>query len=250
MVNFKATALEVTENDGVCRVTLRAERIAAAMVADLEALCAWLDDESDCDVVVFDGRDGRFSRGIDLSDFSTRRPPDIHGFSKWERVLSEIERLKKITIAAIDGECRGGGVQLALACDHRIATPAAALVLDEVKNGFLPGLATWRLAKYVGMGAARWLALSCQPVSAHDAQRLGLVGLVTDDLDAAIDEAVHAFRPVNGSVVALTRRLLIDGYGKSHEDFMGDFLAAQHRAISDAPFLRRLQEEALRPPAP
>lgn len=248
MVNFEPTTLEVAERDGVCHVTLRAERIAAAMVADLEALCAWLDDDCACDLVVFRGRDGRFTRGIDLSDFSTRRPPDIHGFNKWERVLTDIERLKKITFAAIDGECRGGGVQLALACDHRIATPATAFVLDEVKSGFLPGLATWRLAKFVGMGAARWMTLSCQPVAAAEALRMGLVGQVADDLDDAIDEAARAFRPVNGTVVALTRRLLNDAYSKSHEDFMGDFLAAQHRAISDEPFLRRLQEEALRPP--
>lgn len=250
MVSFEAATLEVTERDGLCEVILRAERIAAAMVADLEALCVWLDEAATCDVVVFRGRDGRFTRGIDLSDFSTRRPPDIHGFSKWERVLSDIERLKKITIAAIDGECRGGGVQLALACDHRIATPATAFVLDEVKSGFLPGLATWRLAKYVGMGAARWMTLACQPVAASEALRMGLVGQLADDLDVAIDEAARAFRPVNPTVVALARRLLNDAYDKAHEGFLGDFLAAQHRVISDEPFLRRLQEEALRPPPP
>ena len=231
MVKFKPTTLDVAEHDGLCEVTLRAERIPAAMANDLEALCDWLEDESTAPVVVFRGRDGRFTRGIDLSDFSLHKPPDIHGFNKWERALATLERLPKITIAAIEGDCRGGGVQLALACDHRIATSTATFQVDEVKNGFLPGLATRRLARHVGMGAARWMILSGQPVEAAEAQRMGLVERVRDDLDAAIREAAHAFTPVNGTVVALARRLMNDGWNKSHEDFLGDFLAAQHLSL-------------------
>lgn len=244
------TAIEVREKGEVCEVILRAERISVTLVNDLEALCAWLADTSPHGIVVFRGAEGRFTRGIDLSDFSLHRPPDIHGFNRWERVLSDIERLEKVTIAAVEGECRGGGVQLALACDHRIASPDASFVLDEVKSGFLPGLATFRLAKHVGMGAARWMTLSGQPTGATDAVRLGLVHEVSNDLDAEIARLAAAFLPVNGTVVALCRRLLNDSWWKSREDFIGDFLAAQHRAISAEPFLQRVQAEALRPPPP
>lgn len=249
-MSFSTATLEATEQGDVCEVVIRAARITVAMVADLEALATWLDDACTCSVVVFRGHGGRFTQGIDLSDFSLRQTPDIHGFNKWERALAALERLKKITIAAIEGPCRGGGVQLALACDHRIATPTAIFALDEVKNGFLPGLAVYRLAKHVGMGVARYMVLSGQPVDAAEAARTGLIHTVAADLDAEIARAATAFLPVDGVAVSLARRLLNDCWNKPYEDFLGDFLAAQHRAVSGETFQRRLRDEALRPPAP
>jgi enoyl-CoA hydratase/carnithine racemase len=246
------TTLAVEDRGVVCEVTLTRDRINVAMVRELDELCAWLDDECASSVVVFRGTTSRFTRGIDLGDFSLQRPPDIHGFGKWERALSAIERLKKVTVAAIEGECRGGGVQLALACDARIASSSAVFAVDEVKNGFLPGMATWRLAKYLGMGRARWLILTGQEMTADQALAAGLLGAVCNpgEVEGVIERTVMAFLPVNGTVVALARRLLLEGYAKSHEDFLGDFLAAQHRAISGESFMRRVQEEALRPPPP
>lgn len=246
------TTLEVSERGIVCEVRFLHDRITVAMVRELEELCDYLDDQSPSAVVVLRGSDGHFCRGIDLSDFSLHRPPDIHGFNKWERSLAALERLKKVTLAVVEGDCRGGGVQVALACDYRLATADATLTVDEVKMGFLPGMATFRLPKHVGMGVARHLVLSGRTVGAEEAQRIGLVHRVCASaaLTPEIERTVMEFMPVNGTVVAMARRLLNESYSNSHEDFLGTFLAAQHRAISGESFMRRLQDEALRPPLP
>lgn len=240
------TTLKVVEAGAVCHVTLTRDRINVPMVRELEELCGWLEDEATAAVVVFRGEGGNFSRGIDLGDFSLQRPPDIHGFHKWERALAAVERLKKVTVAVLDGDCIGGGVQLALACDFRLARHDAVLLLDEVKRGFLPGLATYRIAKYVGLGTAKHLVLSGRAVTAAEAIGMRLVDRVcaAEQVEAEIDRAVMEFLPVNGTAVALARRLLNESYGHGHEDFLGSFLAAQQVAITSEPFLRILRDRA------
>ncbi len=237
------TAIQIEEKGAVCHARLVQPRINVQMLKELEDLCIYLEDESPSSIVVFRGHGGIFTKGIDLSDFSKQKPPDIHGFNKWERAVVGIERLKKVTFAAIEGECASGGVQIALACDFRIATADAVLALDEVKRGFLPGLATWRLPKYVGLGVAKHLVLTGRPLPAAEAERIGLVNRVcaAERLDAAIDAAVMEFLPVHGHVVALARRLLNESYAGDHENFLGSFLAAQHKAITTDPFIRVLQ---------
>lgn len=241
-------ALRVEEKGAVACVTLcrpeAGNAVNVQMVRELEDVCQYLEDDSPSSVVVFRGAGGTFTQGVDLSEFSAMKPPDIHGFAKWERAIVAVERLKKVTIAVIEGECRGAGVQLALACDFRLASEHASLVLDEVKRGFLPGMATFRLAKYVGMGQARYLMLSCQPLGAAEAARVGLVTRVCpgDRLEAEMQRAVMEFLPVNGTTVALARRLLNESFSQDHEDFLGGFLAAQNRAITTDPFIRILQE--------
>lgn len=240
--------VKVEERGALCCITLNRPEagncISVQMLRDLEEVCNYLDDESPSSVVVFRGAGGTFTKGIDLADFSSRRAPDIHGFNKWERVVVAIERLRKVTVAAVEGECIGGGVQVALACDFRLATEEAVFLLDEVKRGFLPGLATYRLAKYLGLGRAKQMILSCQPVAAMEALRIGLADRVCPaaKLDEELDRLVMEFLPVNGSTVALARRLLNESFAKNHEDFLGGFLAAQHKCITSEPFIRILQE--------
>lgn len=239
--------IRLDEKGAVAFVTLdrpdTGNRITVQMVRELEEVCQYLEDESPASVVVFRGAGGIFTKGIDLGEFSAMKPPDIHGFQKWERSITAIERLKKVTVAAIEGECVGAGVQIALACDFRLATDDARLVLDEVKQGFLPGMATFRLAKYTGMGTARYLVLSCQPLGADEALRVGLVSRVCakDRLDQEIQKAVMEFLPVNGPTVALARRLLNESFCLDQEDFLGGFLAAQNKCITTDPFVRVLQ---------
>jgi len=247
------TTLTLEEAGAICTVTLsrpeHGNRINVQMVRELEEMCDYLDEESPSSVVVFRGAGGQFTEGIEMSDFSVSRPPDIHGFNKWERSIAAIERLKKVTVAVIEGRCHGAGVQIALACDFRIASREAVLVTDEVKQGFLPGMATFRIAKYVGMAAARHIVLAGRPLGADEARELRLINRVCEgeNLKIEIERAAMEFMPVNGKVVALARRLLNESYSNTHEDFLGNFLAAQQVAITSEPFIRILQA-ALREP--
>ncbi len=233
--------LRYTEEGQVARVELLRDTINMRMVRELTAVCDHLEDESEATIVVFTGAGDDFCRGIDFRDFRPDQPVDIHGFNKWEKACVRIERLPKVTVAAMQGEVRGGGLQLALVCDVRIASPDAVFQLPEVKSGFLPGMATFRLAKYVGLGRAKRLIMQCPEFDAHKAVALGLIDEVAYDLDEGVQAAIDNFLPVHPVVVQLARRLLNESYATDFENAIGNFLAAQHRAVTQTAFLETLK---------
>lgn len=218
--------------------------INVQMLDDLKRVVDVLEDRADLPpVVVFRGRGGHFSRGIDLGDFPAQKAPDIHGFSRWEQVVSRVDRLYKATVAVVEGDCTGGGLQLALACDLRLVAAEARLSLPEVSHGFLPGMATWRLAKQIGLGRARRFALSGQVVSGDEALRLGLADerAAAGELDALLERTLAGLGPIQQPAWALTRRLLDESFEFGYEDAIGHLLAAQHRAITSEAFLGLLK---------
>lgn len=237
--------LRFDEQDGVATVTLNrpgGNCISMQMVRELSAICDRLEDDSKAKVVVFRGAGGAFCKGIDFDDFDPKAAMDIHGFNKWEKCCTRIERLPMSTIALVDGEAIGGGLQLALVCDQRLATASAIFQAPEVKLGFLPGMATFRLSKYVGLGIAKRLLLTCVEIPAEQAVAYGMIDAVVDDLEVGLNQAIHNLGPNHSVAVELTRRLLNESYGTSYENALGHFLAAQHRAISQTAFLDTLKQ--------
>ncbi len=218
-------------------------RIDVRMIKDLTAVCDHLEDHSRADVVVFRATGENFCEGIDFSGFSPSTPIDIHGFNKWEKIAVRLERLPKVTVALVDGLAIGGGFQLLLVADQRIATSRASFQLPEVHMGFLPGMATFRLAKYVGLGHAKRLMLCAERLPAARALELGVLDDVDDDLDAALERTITSFGPVHNVAVQLCRRLLNESFSTEFENAIGNFLAAQHRAVTQTAFLDTLQRE-------
>ncbi len=230
---------DASEGTAIATLTLKRARINVKQIRELERVCDHLEDHSSAKVVVIRGR----SSGIDFADFDPKEAMDIHGFNKWEKLVSRVERLPQITLAAVDGPCVGGGFQLLLACDLRVCVPTAAFSLPEVKLGFLPGMATFRLAKYVGLGVAKRMMLTGAELPADEALRVGVVDAVNADLDAAVAAALLSLGPLYAVAATLARRLLIESYYTQPEDAIGHFLAAQHRAISQTAFLETLKKE-------
>jgi enoyl-CoA hydratase/carnithine racemase len=239
---MKFAAIRLTETQGVATLALarpaQGNAINVRMIEELLTALHWIEDEAASRAVVLRGAGRMFCAGIDLADFPLDTRPDVYGFSKWEKVVRALERLPRITVAAIDGECVGGGLHLALACDVRVATKRAGFRLNEVGLGFVPGMATFRLAKFIGLGRAKRLALTGRAVEAAEAERIGLVDHLCAPaaLDAAISRAVEEFGEFHADAHELTRRLLDESFAMSYEDFLGGFLAAQDRAIQSAPF--------------
>jgi enoyl-CoA hydratase/carnithine racemase len=225
------------EHKEIARITLVRDRINMLMVRELTQVCDHLEDASKCKVVVIEGNKGHFSHGIDFAEFRPDQPMDIHGFNKWEKICVRIERLPKAIVALVDGVCAGGGAQLILVADAVIATNAARIHFNEVHLGFLPGMATFRLGKTVGLGRAKRLIMQCPILTAEEALELGIVGQVSDNLDTALDETIKAFGPIHTDAVTLARRLLNESFSTDFENAIGNFLAAQHRAIHQTAFL-------------
>jgi len=208
------------------------------MVLDLSNLMDIVEDSRDVSALVIRGGDDVFCSGIDLNDFSQSKPPDIYGLQKWEKMCRRLEMLKKFTIAAIQGECIGGGSQLLLLCDLRVGEKNAELCYNEVKLGFLPGMATFRLAKYIGLGRAKNLILTGRTIASDEALSLGLFDQVfeQDRFDDQLQETIQQLQPFHQVAIGMARRLLNESFAGNYEDFIGNFLAAQHRSINTDAF--------------
>ena len=150
------------------------ENIRAAIPAAL----ARAEAEEDVRVIVFSGAGERaFCAGADVKGFNAveslvnLRQSRAH--AHW---IGAFDRARKPLIAAIHGFCLGGGLEIAMACDIRIAAAGSKFGLPEVSRGTVPGAGgTQRLARLVGLGRALDIALSGDHVSAEDALRMGLV---------------------------------------------------------------------------
>jgi len=214
------------------------------MVEEIYQACCFIEDETEAEVVVLSGAGREFCTGIDLLDFPAGSLPDIYGFSKWERTCRALERLPAATIAAVQGDCAGGGLQLILACDIRVAAEDSRFHFHDVRMGFIPGMGTYRLAKFIGLGRARRMALTGRIVEAVEGERIGLVDHLgsSEALEEKIEKAIAEFGPLNIEAIELTRRLVDESFENSWEEFLGNFLAAQHRAIQTEVFQENIRK--------
>ncbi len=216
------------------------------MVHDLSDLIDTVEDSTDVAVLVLRGSNGVFSSGIDLRDFSLEKPPDIYGLQKWEKMCRQLENLNKFTVAAVEGECTGGGFQLVLLCDARIAERKAIFQLHEVKLGFLPGMATFRLSKYIGLGRAKNIILTGRELRAEKAFDWGILDQVCEktSFEQTLQETIDYLLPFHPVALEMSRRLINESYATDYENFLGHFLAAQHRAINSEAFRRLILKAA------
>lgn len=169
-------------------------------------------DAGDLRSVVITGAGGRFfCTGGDIKRYRAfNRAEDLNEtFDAVRALLDRIERLALPVIAAIDGHALGGGVELALACDLRIAGPNASLGLPQVRMGIVPG---WdgieRLVRTVGRATAMRVLLSGERHDAQAALALGLVDIASDDV-SALDAALAFCRTLDdrsrASIVEIKR---------------------------------------------
>ncbi|MBI4769892.1 MAG: enoyl-CoA hydratase/isomerase family protein [Chloroflexi bacterium] len=168
------------EKEGkVGRLTLNRPQLLNAVnmqgTRDVEAAAQHIAADPDLRVVVVTGAGERsFSTGIDLKELSGDKI-DMTYHHHWENGLRIIETCDKVFIAAINGWCLGGGLQLALACDLRAARVDATFGLPAIKECLIPGLGVYRLPRYIGMGRAKRLVITGENVDAPTAQAWGMV---------------------------------------------------------------------------
>ncbi len=123
-----------------------------------------------------------FAAGADILEFSEFKSNEALGLSKKgkEKVFDFIEDFSKPVIAAINGYALGGGLELALSCDIRIASNNALMGFPEASLGTIPGYGgTYRLAEIVGKGIAKEMILTCRKISSKEALQIGLISHLT-----------------------------------------------------------------------
>ena len=167
----------------------------------------------DVRVVVVSGSGERaFSAGSDVKAFESHRGAAGRAhFAREEAVFKRLADLPMPTIAAIEGNALGGGLELALACDIRVASQNASLGLPEVRLAVTPGAGgTQRLPRVVGVGRAKEMALTGRILDAQEAERIGLVSRVVPagEADAAADEIAEAIAQRGPLAVREVKRLV------------------------------------------
>ena len=146
-------------------------------------------DEAARGVLIVGAGGKAFSGGADIREFSRPPAPPL-----LPDLLKRIEGFEKPVMAAMNGLAYGGGLELALACDYRVAAPGATFALPEVRLGLIPGAGgAQRLPRLVGVQAAAEMIVSGKPVNASHAEDIGLVDAVIDQ-DDFLDAALGAMR--------------------------------------------------------
>jgi enoyl-CoA hydratase len=148
-----------------------------AMRDDLHAVFSAIDDDPEVRAVVLAGAGRAFSAGGDLREFGSAPSPVVARAVRFQRdVWGRLLGLRAATVAAVHGWTVGGGLEMALLCDVRIAAADARFALPETGTGMIPGVAgTQTLPRVLGAGRAMALTLAGTVVGARDAGRIGLV---------------------------------------------------------------------------
>ena len=169
-------------------------------------------DESVRAIVLTGAGEKAFTAGGDIAGFLEREPEELSRLA-WN--VAAPERCPKPVIAKLRGYAFGVGLELALACDFRIASDDVELALPEVKIGMIPGSGgTQRLARMVGLGRAKDMVMRGRRIDAEEALAIGLVTQVVApaEIDSAVTGLVDELRALSPLALALAKRVLNHAY--------------------------------------
>jgi enoyl-CoA hydratase len=179
--NNAATILRLWSDDGTNRLTHACVISLANAIHDLARLPRPL---------IITGNRKFFSAGADLNEIAALNGPGAFAFSKDGQMMTDaVDQFPAVVIAAVNGYCMGGGMDLALACDHRIASPHAIFGHRGAALGLITGWGgTQRLARRIGAARAIEMFVPAEKVDATRALRYGLVDRVSED---PVEEAMQ-----------------------------------------------------------
>ena len=225
------------ESDGdLIRLTLNRPQALNAVnyrgTLELHEAAQAIHDDPTARAVIIRGVGRAFCAGIDLKELGAGDTPHAY-FYHWDRALRLLELSDKLVLCAIQGYALGGGLQLPLACDIRIATTDCQLGLPAAKEGFVPGLGTFRLPRYIGLGRAKHMALSGENLDGNEALRIGLVDHVVspDQFDAEVEALTQRYLSISSEGARQTKLMLSAFQDYTHGEFFEEYLRRQAIAM-------------------
>lgn len=220
-------------------ITLNRPEVLNAMnlawPSDLLAITRPLARNKQVRVVVLSGAGRAFCSGIDLKALSSGGIP-LQWFRETELAFRSVEELPQFVICAAHRYCIGGGLQLALASDLRIVTADTQFALTAVKECLIPGMGTYRLARYVGLGRAKRIALSGEFIGAQEALAIGLVEHIVPqtDYDHFVKEQIQSYLKIASEGQRQTKYLLNRAFDLTWDEFLKAYMVSQKKTIASA----------------
>lgn len=210
--------LTLTDSNDVAFLTLdrpaSLNAVNEPLTNDMEEACQLIKEHTHIRVVVVAGEGRAFCSGMDLKAAAVRAPDSETAaavWDPWQRALNSLEQMDALTIASIHGACLGAGLELALACDFRLATDNSFFSLPQVLYGAPPDTAqTYRLAHLVGIAKAKEIIILGQRFDAAQAANWGLLNKVvaSEDLHRERTGLIDRCKKVSGRAAAVTKSLL------------------------------------------
>jgi enoyl-CoA hydratase len=219
------TRIEIRKRGPIGEIRLNRPEVLNAMgrdwPADMSSAAAAMNDDPEIRVVLVTGEGRAFCSGLDLTDLVDGEI-SAHWFHEAEFAYRALETMDKPVIAGIHGHCLGGALQIAIACDVRIAADDSVIGLPAAQEAFIPGMATWRLPRLVGMGHARHLILSGENIGPEEAYRIGLVNHVTarSNLEHELDVWADRYKEVPVATLKWVKRLTNQALDLPFEEFL------------------------------
>ncbi len=161
--------------------------LSVAVIEGLMAELSLIGSDTAIERVVFTGSENVFASGADLREISKVTAANAREFAEMgQRLMRTIAQMKPVSVAAVNGFCYGGALDLALACDHRVASPTATFAHPGVDLGIMTGWGgTQRLPRLIGEAAALEMFMTARPITAAEAAAIGLVENIDEDVVTA-----------------------------------------------------------------
>ncbi len=235
------------ELDGpVARITLNRPEVLNAgdpgWVSELTEVVTRVGSLRELRVAVITGAGRAFCTGVDLRSLAAGEMT-LPYFVAWEDAMTAIERMPIPFIAAVNGHCLGGGLQLALVCDYRLAAEDAVIGLPAVKECLIPSMALYRLPRLIGAARAREMILTGEPISAAQAADYGLLNQVVpaSEFSHALDRCIGRFLALPPTAVGVSKALLARAFDLPFDAFRREMETGfrlcldseEHRAAMD-----------------
>ncbi len=166
-----------------------ANALSSQLLTELNDMFDELEQNEEVRAIVIRGEGRFFSAGADIKEFTTLQEESDYASlaDRGQQVFERIEQCPKPVIASIHGAALGGGLELAMSCDIRIATKGAKLGLPELNLGIIPGFGgTQRLPRYVGSAKALEMMGTAEPITGEEAFACGLVTKLAETEEEAL----------------------------------------------------------------
>ncbi|HEV7375361.1 MAG TPA: enoyl-CoA hydratase/isomerase family protein [Pyrinomonadaceae bacterium] len=191
----RAVIIEARSSFAILRINRPAERnsLSVATLEELDSAISSITARTDISAIIFIGTDDVFASGANIRELRQLTPATAREFAKrGQRLFQQIADAKQLTIAAVNGYCMGGALDLALACDLRCASPDAIFAHPGARLGIITGWGgTQRLPRLIGTARALEMFATAKHVTSGEAYEMGLVSRIGEPvLDCAIEIAL------------------------------------------------------------